>query len=137
MARPKKQDAAPAGFLPVEYIGPRDQYTDGVYGTYIHWPEVGSVQMVPEAIAQKMVTLNKDVWSLAVYSGESLPVLPVKQDTFEADRRHELDNTIQIMDKDALEGYAKINFGLDIDKRHSVETLRQKIKMLVDQYGVS
>lgn len=135
MARPKKQDAAPAGFLPVEYIGPRAQYTDGLYGTRIHWAEVGAVQLVPEAIAQKMVTNNKDVWRLGEYSGESTPDAQEKPDTTEADNRQELDTVIQTMDKVALEGYARINFGQELDRRQSVDTLRQKVKMLIDQYG--
>lgn len=131
----KAPAAVPAGFLPVEYIGKRAQYTDGLYGTRIHWPEVGAVQLVPEDIANKMAVHNKDVWRLAEYSGETAPDIQPKQDTTEADQRHELDNMIQTMDKVALEGYARINFGQELDRRQSVETLRQKVKMLVDQYG--
>jgi hypothetical protein len=134
MARPKKQDAAPAGFLPVEYIGPRAQYTDGMYGTYIHWSRIGAVQLVPEAIAKKMAT-HAAVYRIAAYSGEAAPDLPEKPNTDEADQRQELDNVIQTMDKVALEGYARVNFGQELDRRQSVETLRQKVKMLVDQYG--
>lgn len=135
MARQKTQDKAPDGFLPVEYIGPRAQYTDGLYGTRIHWAAVGSVQMVPDAIAAKMVKFNKDVWRLGEYSGEAVPDAQPKADTTEADSRQELDNVIQTMDKVALEGYARINFGQELDRRQSVDTLRQKVKMLVDQYG--
>ena len=137
MARPKKQDAtnAPDGFLPIEYIGPRDQYTDGLYGTRIYWSERGEVQLVPEAIATKMAANNKDVWRLGEYSGESAPAVQAKPDTTEADNRQELDTVIQTMDKVALEGYARVNFGQELDRRQSVETLRQKVKMLVDQYG--
>ena len=58
-----------------------------------------------------------------------------KPDTTEADNRQELDTVIQTMDKVALEGYARINFGQELDRRQSVDTLRQKVKMLVDQYG--
>jgi hypothetical protein len=101
MARPKKQDAAPAGFLPVEYIGPRAQYTDGMYGTYIHWSRIGAVQLVPEAIAKKMAT-HAAVYRIAAYSGEAAPDLPEKPNTDEADQRQELDNVIQTMDKVAL-----------------------------------
>ena len=135
MARQKTQDKVPDGFLPVEYIGPRAQYADGLYGTRIHWSERGEVQLVPEAIATKMAANNKDVWRLGEYSGESAPAVQAKPATTEADNRQELDTVIQTMDKLALEGYARINFGQELDRRQSVETLRQKVKMLVDQYG--
>ncbi len=125
----------PAGFWPVEYIGPRPSYTDGLYGTRIFWEAIGAVQLVPESIAAKMVSVNKDVYRLGDYAGQSAPVLAAKPDTQEQDNRQELDTVIQTMDKVALEGYARQNFGRELDRRNSLDSLRSQVKMLVDQFG--
>ena len=40
------------------------------------------------------------------------------------------------MDKEALEAFAKTHFSVDLDKRKSVDSLRQQVTNLVDQFGV-
>ena len=137
MARPKAAKApaaVPAGFLPVEYIGKRTPHADGLYGTYIQWPAPGAVQLVPEAIAARMIAVNRDVYRAGVYGGEAAQAAKVESQP-DDNARLELDMVIQTMDKVALEGYARVNFGQELDRRQSVDTLRQKVKMLVDQYG--
>ena len=43
---------------------------------------------------------------------------------------------ISIMEKDALESYARQNYGVDLDKRRSLDTLRTQVTALV-QGGVA
>lgn len=81
-----------------------------------------------------MVTINRDVYREANYSGEAVPA-PQAPPPVQDIARQELDMVIQTMDKDALEGYAKTNFGQNLDKRRSVEALRQEVTRLVDQFG--
>ncbi len=130
---PAAQDV-PAGFMAVEYIGRRVPHTDGLYGTRIEWDAVGAVRLVPEAVARKMVATNKDVYCQGAYGGENAPAVaaePPAQDW----NRQELDIVIQTMDKDALEAYAKTHYGQNLDKRRAVETLRQEVARMVDQFG--
>ena len=44
---------------------------------------------------------------------------------------------IAVMDKTALESFVKTTYRMDIDKRKSVESLRQQAIGLVDQYGAA
>ncbi len=46
-------------------------------------------------------------------------------------------DAINIMDKDALEQFARFHFKVDIDKRRSAAHLRQLVTQMVDQYGVA
>lgn len=126
--------AVPPGFTPIEYIGRRATHIDGLYGTRIEWKAVGAVQLVPEDVAAKMVKINHDVYRIGTYAGEAAPVgQEVKPpDDFE---RQELDIVIQTMDKDALENYARTHFRQELDKRRSVDTLRQEVGRLIDQFG--
>lgn len=124
----------PAGFMAVEYIGRREPHTDGLYGTRIEWDAVGSVRLVPEDVARKMVATNKDVYREGEYGGESKP--PAQAEAPVQDwNRQELDIVIQTMDKDALEAYAKTHYRQNLDKRRAVETLRQEVARMVDQFG--
>ncbi len=130
---PAAQDV-PSGFMAVEYIGRRVPHTDGLYGTRIEWDAAGAVRLVPVDVARKMVATNKDVYRQGEYGGESAPTAqaePPAQDW----NRQELDIVIQTMDKDALEAYAKTHYGQNLDKRRTVETLRQEVARMVDQFG--
>lgn len=126
--------AVPVGFLPIEYIGKRASHTDGLYGTRIFWGAIGAVQLVPEDVARKMTAINKDVYRIGVYGGEAAPGVQAAKPV-EDNARIELDMVIQTMDKDALESYARTHFGQELDKRRSVENLRQEVGRMLDQFG--
>lgn len=129
-----KSAAVPDGFLPVLYVGCRAPHSDGLYGTYTTWEQAGTVQLVPEDIARKMVAINHDVYRPGEYSGQPAPE-PVATKPAEDTERQELDMTIQTMGKEALEQYARTHFGQELDRRHTVESLRQSVLMMIDQYG--
>jgi hypothetical protein len=126
--------SVPAGFTPIEYIGRRTPHTDGLYGTRIEWNVVGAVRLVPDDVAAKMVKVNRDVYRIGTYGGETLPALQSAK-PIEDNARLELDIVIQTMDKDALEAYARTHFRQELDKRRSVETLRQEVGRMIDQFG--
>lgn len=129
-----KSDAVPDGFLPVLYVGRRAPHSDGLHGTYTTWEQPGTVQLVPEDIARKMVAINHDVYRPGEYSGQPAPE-PVATKPAEDFERQELDMTIQTMGKEALEQYARTHFGQELDRRRTVESLRQSVLMMIDQYG--
>ena len=129
-----KSAAVPDGFLPVLYVGRRAPHSDGLYGTYTTWEQAGTVQLVPDDVARKMVAINHDVYRTGEYSGQPAPE-PAPEKPAEDTERQELDMTIQTMGKEALEQYARTHFGQELDRRHTVESLRQSVLMMIDQYG--
>lgn len=130
-----KEQEAPAGFLPVEYIGRRAGHTDTLYGTRIAWAAAGDVQLVPEDVARKMVGINHDVYRLGEYAGQAAPDAIEPAGDEASKNREELDMVIQTMGKEALEGYARQHFGQELDRRKSVDVLRGQVRLLVDQFG--
>lgn len=135
---PESSVAAPStvvidsAFTAVKYIGARESYTDGTYGTRISWGQ-GETRMVPAATARLMLT-HKDVYELGTPVAE-LPVLPVK--ATEEDKVQDMRDALAIMDKESLGAYAKTHFNVKLDKRKDVGLLRTQVTGLVDQYGVA
>ena len=141
MARPKRSEApsaqatvtAPEGFTPVEYVFRRSYHMDALYGTRIVWNGTGDVQLVPSDVAAKMFANHPEVYRPAAFSGQAAPEIP--QAPTDDVERQELDITIQTMGKEALESYARTHFGQELDRRRSVESLRQQVTLLIDQFG--
>jgi hypothetical protein len=106
---------------------------DAIYGTRIVWNGTGDVQLVPSDVAAKMFANHPEVYRPAAFSGQAAPEIP--QAPTEDVERQELDITIQTMGKEALESYARTHFGQELDRRRSVESLRQQVTLLIDQFG--
>ncbi len=117
--------------LSVKYIGKRPEYTDGTYGTKIHFIQ-GESRLVPMDKARLMLK-HPDVYE----PGEDdAPVAHVPVDTQEQDNAQDMRDTIANMGKDALGTYAKTHFKIDLDKRKGVDALRTQVTQLVDKYGL-
>jgi len=119
--------------IPVQYVGRRERYTDGTYGTRIEWVQ-GQVQLVPEAKA-KLLLRHPDVYVRAEAADAALADVAPEDEKPEDEPEQELRDAIRFMDKAGLEQYAKTNFQVDLDKRKGVETLRSQVLGLIDQYG--
>ncbi len=116
----------------VKYIGKRPEYTDGTYGTRIRFLQ-GESRLVPLDKARLMLK-HPDVY----VPGEAdapIAVIPEQAVKKPDEESQDMRDAIAIMDKAALEVYAKTTFRIEIDKRRSVETLRSQVTGLVDQYG--
>ena len=114
----------------IKYIGARPEYTDGTYGTRIHWAR-GESKMVPADKARLMLK-HPDVYT----EGEAdapTPKLPAQKDP--EDDVQDLRDSIATMNKEALLTYAQTHFNMKLDKRQSVENLRTAATQLVDQFG--
>jgi len=120
-----------SGFLPVKYIGNRAEYTDGTYGTRIHFVQ-GESRMVPVDKARLMLK-HADVYAPGVADAPRVELVPVPKD--ETDDVQDVRDSIAIMDKDALSVYAKTHFQVNIDKRKGVEALRTEVTQYVDRFG--
>ena len=116
----------------VKYIGKRAQYTDGTYGTRILFIQ-GESRLVPIDKARLMLK-HPDVY----VPGEAdavAAVIPEEQAKKPDDETQDMRDAIAIMDKVALEAYAKTNFRVNIDRRKNVGALRAEVTGLVDRFG--
>lgn len=138
-----KQDS-----VAVRYIGRREQWIERSYTRGITFDK-GQVRMLPPEIARKLLR-HGDLFEQAEAKSAPKAKAKPKDDTQQhldkmredkeeesKARQHVQDqhDAIMSMDKDALELYAYSNYQQSLDKRKSVETLREQVAGFVDQYG--
>lgn len=125
------------GYTPIKYIGRRESYRDGAYGTGIVWKK-GETQLVPAEKAALMLK-HADVYML----GDPLPDTTVPPEVIvrkgdeSDDPVQQVRDSIMGMNKEGVVTYAKTHYRVDFDKRQGVAALRQQLVQLVDQFGVS
>ena len=123
----------------IRYVGVRDLHEDHLYGTRLAWLP-GQVHNVDAAIAVRML-MHKDVYERAdvetnkPVSGKSNQV-EQEQNRIQEQQLEDTRSAIAIMDKDALEQYAKTHFQIDLDKRKGLSSLRLQVVGLIDQFGM-
>lgn len=139
----------------VEYIGRRQSHTDTLYGTGLSFAP-GQVRRVPAAAAVRMLR-HKDVYRRPELTGavpaDKAPVPDPSADeearlaaekakadaalkSEEEERAQAMRDALNAMDKDALADFASTHYKATLDKRRAVETLRQEVVNLFDQFGV-
>lgn len=125
----------------VRNISKRGAFSGSLYGAKLHFAK-DEVQMLPVELAHKLFK-HADVFKPA----KAVKVDKTKVETETAQTEAEtttetntqvldMHDQIQQMDKNALEDFAKAKYGQDLDKRKSVETLRQEVGLMIDQFGV-
>mgnify|MGYP003619334453 CR=1 FL=1 len=135
MANQAQQDQA----VGIRYVGVRDLHEDHLYGTRLAWLP-GQVHNVDAAIAVRML-MHKDVYERAdveankPVSGKSNQV-EQEQERVQEQQLDDTRSAIAIMDKDALEQFAKTHFQIDLDKRKGLSNLRSQVIGLIDQFGM-
>ena len=123
----------------IRYVGVRDLHEDHLYGTRLAWLP-GQVHNVDAAIAVRML-MHKDVYERAdveankPVSGKSNQV-EQEQERVQEQQLDDTRSAIAIMDKDALEQFAKTHFQIDLDKRKGLSSLRLQVIGLIDQFGM-
>jgi hypothetical protein len=129
----------------VKYIGQREEFHDRLYGTNLRW-QTGQVRMLPPHLAAKFLR-HADQFE-GVKAGrkavqdDDTPALLEQAEHEQAERDQALVSIqamyleVQTMDKDALATFVERNYRQTIDKRHAVETLRQDVTRMIDQFGV-
>lgn len=129
--------------VPVKYIGRRYEFFDRIYGSGLFFSQ-GQTRSLPAELARKFLR-HADLFERGdVDSAEP------KDDTAELleDAAREQDNqkveqsvvqdlrdSVQSMDKDALSQFASTNYRQIIDRRRSVETLREEVLGFIDRFG--
>ena len=123
----------------IRYVGVRDLHEDHLYGTRLAWLP-GQVHNVDAAIAVRML-MHKDVYERAdveankPVSGKSNQV-EQEQERVQEQQLDDTRSASAIMDKDALEQFAKTHFQIDLDKRKGLSNLRSQVIGLIDQFGM-
>jgi hypothetical protein len=135
VAQAKAATTAPKGSpVAVRYIGHRPTYKEGTYGTGILFTK-GKSEFVPADKAAQLL-VHKDVYEPGDAS-ECGEVVIDKKVTDDSDDPVQIArDSIAVSGKEALEAYARVHFGVELDRRHTVEALRVHVTGLLDQYGL-
>lgn len=132
---------------PIMYIGVRERYTDGLFGTGA-W-ERDQIKLVPKDVATKMQThaavyVETKVAKKEVAAGESVKtsdeveVVEINHPTEEKkqlDQVEELETQVNGMNKAALLDFAQSRFGKKLDGRTSAADARTEVIRLIHQFG--
>lgn len=128
-----------AGKIPVKYIGKRPEYTDGAYGTDIHWNK-GETKMVEETVANKLLRHIDQYVRGDVMPDEPETVMLNDDESEEEneDAVQDAKDAINAMNrKQALIDFAEVNFsGVKLSTTDNIATLKQKVTGFIDQYGL-
>ncbi len=122
---------------PIKYIGKREKYREGTYGSGIVFAQGQTVNIEDDELARKMLR-HSDVY-VRGDAGEAEVTATGKAATKDSDTEDPLQDTrdaIATMNKGALKDFAKTNFNVDLDSRKSVGDLRTQAMGLLDQFGL-
>ncbi len=137
--------ALPGSNVAVKYIGVRETYRDGTFGTHLVFQK-GETKWVPAEKAALMfqhpsVYVPGDPKELqppvATQEAKAAVKQPLPDDLAKEQAVQEARDSIQNMDKAGLAAFIKVHFNQEIDNRLGVQKLRDQATMLLDQYGLA
>lgn len=120
----------------IKYIGKREKYVEGTYGSKIEFTKGESV-LIDGKLAAKLIK-HKDQYIIddSDDAGEVKEALAEEREIEEDDYQDERDS-ISNLDKKGLSDFAGRNFaGTKLDGRKSVELLRTEVIGMIDRYGL-
>lgn len=121
----------------IRYIGHRPSCRDSLYGTgeWLYEQE----KEVPEAIGGRMskhVDVYLEVAGNESANSASIEVVEVKEKAETEDEDQSARDAVAAMDsKEAVAEYVQVNFGMSINKKFTLENMKQQATTLIDQYG--
>ena len=131
----------------IEFIGPRDEWIERRYKSGLTF-KPGQIRSVPVELARKLLRHN-DLFAEAKLGGEGNA--PDTDDTADLlaeaaernaedqaalEERQGIVDQVMTMDKEALAEFAFTRYQQTVNKRRSVENLREEVIGYVDQFGV-
>lgn len=117
----------------VKYIGKRERYTEGAYGSKIEFTQ-GQTQWVPDELAAKLLK-HPDQYVKGDQEGATVAVVaPQRSDE---DSSQDVRDSLVTMDVGALADFAMTHYQVKLDKRKSADSLREEVTRMIDQFGVS
>lgn len=144
--------AVPRGFIPIQYIGPREVYKDGAYGTGLTFTR-GQTLPVPAAVAGKML-LHPDVYVVGTLEAPATDAQQAVADAEGAvkaakdaqDVKDDQENQVQdqrdsierMTSKASVAEFVKNQYRQDLDpKTMKLAEMKAKAIQLIDQFGVA
>lgn len=136
----------------IQYIGLREFWRDNLYHTGLHF-ERGQIRLVSVDAARKLLR-HPDVFELVAddeleQAGKQDEDVTDETSELEQAGKQDADNEmsafdevqdvimeINQMDKESLSLYAQSNYSQLLDKRKSVDTLREEVVQMVHQFGI-
>lgn len=142
--------AKPIATTAIRYIG-KKPFTDRLYGSGLDF-EPSQVREVPSELARSFLKHADLFEKVEAPQGEPItpPNKPPQDDTAELlalqaekDKAKTQDENnlqdlfvqVSVMDKNALEQFARDHYQVDLNKRKAVETLREEVIGLINQFG--
>jgi len=147
------------GDVLVTYIGRKPDWRDHIYDTGLYFTQ-GQTRLLPAAIAKRFLR-HADLFALGEITEQAAAVQPAttpvdeppkedddtdrileeakaRQETEreEERKREDLLQSLDQMDKVALEEFARTKYNHELDRRKSLAKLRQEVSNLVDQFGI-
>lgn len=156
----QRAQAGEDGLVLVTYIHSRPQWQDRIYGTGLTFQQ-GQTRRLPSDVAAKLLrhadcfekAIPEPAFEQASAEPASAVLAPVvkddtatqleaamKQQAAEREAQQavlDMKDSVAQMGKDELEQFASTNFKQSLDKRRGVETLREQVNQLIDQFGVA
>ncbi len=124
--------------IPIRYIGKRETYREGAYGSGIVFAQGQTINIEDDELARKLLRhpdqYERGDAKQAVETASS----KAKDATSKAedDPLQGTRDAIASMDKSAVESFVKTHFSVDLDKRKSIGALREQAINLLDQFGM-
>lgn len=127
----------PGNLVGITYIGKRDVYREGTYGSNIDFNQ-GETKLVPADLAAKLVR-HPDVYRLAddeELEGASKALVDKKQSNEIDEETQAALDAVNSMNLDALRQYTKTHFNQSIGVGIKTTDARIHVANLIHQYGV-
>jgi len=119
----------------VKYIGLREHYVEGCYGSRIEFAH-GESKLVPSDLAAKLLR-HSDVYAPGEEEKASAVIIPLKPQKETEEEVQDVRDAIQNMDMKSLKEFAKTHYRRDFHPSQKLETVRKGVIQLVDLYGVN
>lgn len=140
--------AAPAaalhikGLMPITYVGRRETYKDGLYGTNLTFSK-GQTRMVPADKGALMLrhpdtyALGKTTDAIAQQSPDGSKRTGNTPEQDEEDRREDVLRSLSTMNRRQMAHFAKVTFNRDMDpEKQDAPAMRAEIQRMIDQVGL-
>ena len=119
--------------IPIQYIGKRQTYQDGAYGSRINFVR-GETMLVPDDIALKMLK-HPDVYERGDFLKAEVPPVVQLSKLSETEDTLDLRDEIMRMDSETIITKVMNEYQVKLDKRQGAPKLRERYVALIDQYG--
>lgn len=134
---------ATQSLVPVKYVGRRPDFFDRIYGSGLFFDQ-GQTRWIPAELARKLLRhadlFERGEEDLEASEDDTAKILEEaarERDTQRIDQSaiQDLRDSVQSMDKEALSHFAGTNYRQIIDRRRSVEALREEVLGFIDRFG--